>query len=296
MINQDNIRDTKQNIQQTKNAYEFKVISLKAMRDIYNLKQSVTGIVEHFAFMYEGAGGAISTVTVPVDSFFKEILTNATLLNNMFDLQTSSSGPSSYSLRFNKSYIMENSIFAQMAFQSNQVQKFDIQQIYGGTAMDFYNNAKQQTHLDYVQYSKLTKAEKEGIKQSGIYRRGSSYLVVRKNFETGFLAQSIFNAYVNNKNFQYEKDQIPWYMGEDVQKNGTNIAYSVKSFLEGAPTLMSMNSLDVALSKIIYILAVQKDANQIKDNLKSYVFSAAQTMDAAFENELRSLPLIGGII
>ena len=298
MINQDIIKNTQQNIQQTKSAYEFKKISLEAMRDVYSLKQQVTGIVEHFAFMYEGVGGAISTVTVPVDSFFKEILNvnNAELMNNMFNLQTSSSGPSNFSLRFNKSYIFENSIFSQMAFQSNQVQKFDIEKIYGGTAMDFYNNAKQQAHLDYVKYSKLTKAEKEDIQKSGIYRRGASYLVVRKDFETGFLSQSIFNSYINNKNFQYEKDQVPWYMGEDVRKEGTNIGYSVKSFLEGAPTLMSMNSLDVALSKIIYVLAVQHDASKIKDTLKSYVFSAAQTMDNAFQTELRSLPLVGGFI
>ena len=161
-------------------------------------------------------------------------------------------------------------------------------------AMNLYDSLKRQAKNMYVPYKKLTKKERAKVDNdfmNDVLRVDYGYLVVRKEFQTGFIAQNIFNAYINQMSYKYETDRVAWYKGEDVRKNNSNIGYSVKSLLEQSPTLYAVNSVQNALTAIITTLEATMNLpiNQIKGQLESAVFSAASEIGSIFSEDLNEL-------
>ena len=68
------------------------------MRDVYNLRQSITGRTEKFALIYRGARNVITTTEVDISTFFQNLLNNL----NSLELHTSDN-IMDYGLRFNNS-------------------------------------------------------------------------------------------------------------------------------------------------------------------------------------------------
>lgn len=293
---QTNLQAGQQNIHMNANLNIFKQVMLEIGRDVYKLKQEVTGITEHFAFMYRGANrSGLKAVTVPVDTFFNQLLNNPDF-NKVIQVEQRGSGFKDWSLRFNNS--ATKSVLGQLA-QSGQGILHNINAIIDENgvwhnAMNLYDSLKRQAKNMYVPYKKLTKKERAKVDNdfmNDVLRVDYGYLVVRKEFQTGFIAQNIFNAYINQMSYKYETDRVAWYKGEDVRKNNSNIGYSVKSLLEQSPTLYAVNSVQNALTAIITTLEATMNLpiNQIKGQLESAVFSAANEIGSMFSEDLNEL-------
>ena len=309
-VAQNNLRDVRNGIEYNKQTQALQRTMLEIGRDVYKLKQEVTGVTEQFAFMYRGNNkSAISVVTVPVNQFFNAIL-NIPDINKMLVLEQRSGGFNTWSLRFNSNKSTLRNILGQLA-DMNGASSFDISSILDRdgnsiNAMQLYKRERGATQGRVMAYGKLRKKEKEAVDKGkgqsfnnaqGIYREDPKgyWIVNRNSFQTGFIAQEIFNAFMNETTYNYQTDRIAWYKGEDVTgKNG--IGYSVKSFLEQTPTLYAVSSLNNALTEIITALTTVQnlDLNSIKSYLKSAVFSAASEIGAAFSSEMSQLPLLNG--
>ena len=288
-------------------------ISLTIMRDVYNLKEAITGITEKFALMYRGGRNIMSVVEVNVSTFFSTVLNN----NDIFNV-TQGDDFNNWGLRFNDK-TMRKMLIANKFGVGTNIDKLNVgQNILLNDTKDisqFYRNQRDKLTIVSKSFKELNKTElrwagydpetlnfvgggKQGKFSKGItgmiLRVDSTYLIVEKEFASGFIAQSIFNAYKNNQVYNYETDKLDWYLGGDVSTidaNGNKIEYSVKSFLEGAPSLVSINSLFTVVNKILAVLISQKnqDITTITQTLKSYVFKAAEPIAEASRQEIDNL-------
>ena len=284
-------------------AQDITRISLNIMRDVYNLRQDIVGTTEKFALMYRGAKNVISTIEVDISTFFTVLLNNPAI-----NLQTSDN-IMDYGLRFNNSVmrnLLKNGAFGKgqnLDFGSGEYElaKFYRSQRDALTIREKTFAELNKTELRWAGYDKngnYTGNIKQGIedKQTGILRiEGGKYWIVAKKNASGFVAQEIFNMSKNGGRFNPIADTVDWYLGGDVTSGNTE--YSVKSFLEHAPSLVTINSLFTVVNRILTVLISQKnkDINTIRNTLKSYVFKAAEPIAAASAEELDSLLAILGI-
>lgn len=292
---QDNLSAGKDNIEYNKAVENFRRVILEIGRDVYKLREEVTGITEYFAFTYKGNTGAMASTTVSVDQFFNSLL-NDPAFQNVLKIEFRGSGLKDWSFRFNKA--ATKSVLSQLV-DKNKAKEWIIDTILNKdgiaqSAMELYQAERNRVTTSFVPYKQLRKGERKKIDakfSDDIYRTDYGYLVVRKNYQTGFIAQSIFNAFINQSNYNYETDRIAWYKGADVMDNKSNIGYSVKNLLDQAPTLFAVNSVERALYEINTTLnRVQHlDIGQIREALRKAVFSSAQEMDVAANTDIETL-------
>lgn len=298
---QTNLQAVQNNIEYNKAINSFQRVVLEISRDVYKLRQEVTGITEHFAFTYSGGRNKMVATTVPVDQFFNELLNNPSF-SEVLKLEQRGTGIKDWSLRFNNR--ATKSVLAQLVENGKGI-NYVIDEILNENgksvnAKNLYNTAKKVTYNKFVSYKELNKKERAKVDSSfgnDVDRVSYKYLVVRKSFQTGFIAQSIFNAFMNQTNYKYETDRIAWYKGVDVIKNGTNIGYSVKNLLDQAPTLFALNSVERALHEINVTLTRVKNLgfDKIKSVLKQAVFSPAKELNAPVNAEIEDLLNILGV-
>lgn len=292
---QNNLQTAQNNIEYNKAINSFQKVVLEISRDVYKLREEVTGIVEHFAFTYSGGKGKIAATTIPVDQFFNDLLNNPAF-SEVLKLEQRGTGINDWAFRFNNR--ATKSVLAQLVENGKGV-NYIIENILNEdgnfvNAKNLYNTAKQATYNKFIRYKDLNKKEKSRVDSqfgNDIDRIDYGYLVVRKSFQTGFVAQSIFNAFINNTNYRYETDRVAWYKGADVMKEGTNIGYSVKNLLNQAPTLFAVNSVERALREINITLARIKnlDFDTIKSVLKQAVFSPAEELGLAANTDIEDI-------
>lgn len=292
---QNNLQTAQNNIEYNKAINSFQKVVLEISRDVYKLREEVTGIVEHFAFTYSGGRGKIAATTIPVDQFFNDLLNNPAF-SEVLKLEQRGTGINDWAFRFNNR--ATKSVLAQLVENGKGI-NYIIENILNEdgnfvNAKNLYNTAKQATYNKFIRYKDLNKKEKSRVDSqfsNDIDRINYGYLVVRKSFQTGFVAQSIFNAFINNTNYRYETDRIAWYKGADVMKEGTNIGYSVKNLLNQAPTLFAVNSVERALREINITLARVKnlDFDTIKSVLKQAVFSPAEELGLAANTDIEDI-------
>lgn len=292
---QNNLQTAQNNIEYNKAINSFQKVVLEISRDVYKLREEVTGIVEHFAFTYSGGRGKIAATTIPVDQFFNDLLNNPAF-SEVLKLEQRGTGINDWAFRFNNR--ATKSVLAQLVENGKGI-NYIIENILNEdgnfiNAKNLYNTAKQATYNKFIRYKDLNKKEKSRVDSqfsNDIDRINYGYLVVRKSFQTGFVAQSIFNAFINNTNYRYETDRVAWYKGADVMKEGTNIGYSVKNLLNQAPTLFAVNSVERALREINITLARVKnlDFDTIKSVLKQAVFSPAEELGLAANTDIEDI-------
>lgn len=292
---QNNLQTAQNNIEYNKAINSFQKVVLEISRDVYKLREEVTGIVEHFAFTYSGGRGKIAATTIPVDQFFNDLLNNPAF-SEVLKLEQRGTGINDWAFRFNNR--ATKSVLAQLVENGKGI-NYIIENILNEdgnfiNAKNLYNTAKQATYNKFIRYKDLNKKEKSRVDSqfsNDIDRINYGYLVVRKSFQTGFVAQSIFNAFINNTNYRYETDRIAWYKGADVMKEGTNIGYSVKNLLNQAPTLFAVNSVERALREINITLTRVKnlDFDTIKSVLKQAVFSPAEELGLAANTDIEDI-------
>lgn len=298
---QTNLQTAQNNIEYNNAINSFQRLVLEISRDVYKLRGEVTGITEHFAFTYSGGRNKMVATTVPVDQFFNELLNNPSF-SEVLKLDQTGTGIKDWSFRFNNR--VTKSVLAQLAKDRKGI-SYDIDKILNENgistkAKNLYNTLKKISYNKFVPYKKLHKRERAKVDlQFGndVDRVNYGYLVVRKSFQTGFIAQSIFNAFINQTNYKYETDRIAWYKGVDVMKNGTNIGYSVKNLLDQPPTLFALNSVERALHEINVTLTRVKNLgfDKIKSVLKQAVFSPAKELNAPANAEIEDLLNILGV-
>ena len=298
---QTNLQAAQNNIEYNKAINSFQRVVLEISRDVYKLREGVTGITEHFAFTYSGGRNKMVATTVPVDQFFNELLNNPSF-SEVLKLEQRGIGIKDWSFRFNNR--ATKSVLAQLVENGKGI-NYVIDEILNENgksvnAKNLYNTAKKVTYNKFVSYKELNKKERAKVDSqfgNDVDRVSYKYLVVRKSFQTGFIAQSIFNAFINQTNYKYETDRIAWYKGADVMKDGTNIGYSVKNLLDQAPTLFALNSVERALHEINVTLTRVKNLgfDKIKSVLKEAVFSPAQELNASANAEIEDLLNILGV-
>lgn len=298
---QTNLQAAQNNIEYNKAIDSFQRVVLEISRDVYKLREGVTGVTEYFAFTYSGGRNKMVATTVPVDQFFNELLNNPNF-SEVLKLEQRGTGIKDWSFRFNNR--ATKSVLAQLVENGKGI-NYVIDEILNENgvsvnAKNLYNTAKKASYSKFIPYKKLSKKERDQADSqfgNDIDRVNYGYLVVRKSFQTGFIAQSIFNAFINQTNYKYETDRIAWYKGVDVMKNGTNIGYSVKNLLDQAPTLFALNSVEHALHEINVTLTRVKNLgfDKIKSILKKAVFSPAQELNAAANADIEDILNILGV-
>ena len=278
----------------------IKRISLQIMRDVYNLRQSITGRTEKFALIYRGERNVITTTEVDISTFFQK------LLNNLKSLELhTSENIMDYGLRFNNSTMRgllkqgkfgEGTNMTLEGYDQNSLASFYRTQRDTLTTVEKTFKELNKTELRWVgldEKGTVIGQQKQGDKENnitGVLRNeNGKYFIVEKKYASGFIAQEIFNAYKNKTPYEYKTDKVDWFLGGDVEHG--NMDYSVKSFLEGAPSLVSINSLFTVVNKILSVLLSQQDQpiETIQEQLKSYVFSSSKVIADTANKEINDL-------
>ena len=118
----------------------------------------------------------------------------------------------------------------------------------------------------------------------------SYYIVLERAMKsgTGFITQGLFGKEIGDSNWTFKPDNRPWFAGADsTDKEGNT--YSVKSFLEGDPSLVSLNSLHKTSYEIIRVLSSPLNTNTVKDYLKDQLFAGGNAMSDAFDRDVDKL-------
>lgn len=297
--------NAKDNINYNQAITTFQKILLEASRDIYTLREQVTGISEYFAFVYKGSSGGMYSTTVSVDQFFSSILNN-NAFTAIFNFEQRSGGINQWSLRFDNA--VTKSVLTQLANQqkatvSENPMTIKDEKGIEQDALDFYEARKGKKVNSWVKFDSLKPEEKATINDfiaAGLQvdRIADKYLVVR-TAQTGFIAQEIFNSYVNGTNYKYSTDRVAWYKGADVDSKDGTKGYSVKNLIAGAPTLFAVSSVSKALREIVITLqrvqAKNLDGNSIKNILKQAVFGISQNIENQANKDIEEVLDILGV-
>lgn len=267
---------------------EVKKLSMKLMGLTLMLKQDIEqSKEEHFAFIYSGDSNVTSVITVPMHTIlFKEGFDQ--FLNLEFGNINRWNGAEDQRLRFN------SSILEQLK-QTQGAKTFNLQDDFSSR----YNTAKDQGYEKIIR-TKSNK-RKERLEQNGyVYReQQGQYWIVAKTIQnqTGFISQGLFSEFIQDasidiikqQNGEFRPDNNPWYgLADSTSKNG--LGYSVKSFLEGDPGLVSLNSLYQVTDIIIKKLGDKTlNIKGVKDYLKQSVFSGARIVTNAFNKDLNEI-------
>ena len=293
----------------TYNDNEIIKASLEIMRDVYSLREQIIGVTEKFTFIYRGGTNVLSVKEIPVHEFFNKILqaTEDSDYNysNIFSLSPENKSFNDQGLRFNKAQMNKILKGNDGIFGKREDMKSIKGLKKGQTLSAFFREKRDQlkeisksSYKDLNQYEKkwvidwFARRKKGNIEKniSGFLRyEEGKYFITAKEFNAGFIAQEIYNAWKNDQNYDYKVDKVPWYQGGDV-KDSKNIEYSVKSFLEGSPALITINSLFTVVNKILTALIAGKgDSSEAQGLLRNEVFDASNTIAQAGGNDIQNL-------
>ena len=257
---------------------QYKRYALQMMGLVYNLKKDITGIEEHFSFIYKGESGAAVYFDIPVTNFLFHPET-LNLINLQYGALSRWNGGIDQNLRF------KSSIGSQLStiYTSGQEKNFE--------NFDFINRRKQEISFkkEYKRYSNaVKKAEELGI-DIPIYREDAAYYVVeKKGAQSGFVDQGLFGQYINKDNkASFKGDNRDWFKEPDVTDRKINQGYSVKSFLGSNPSLVSLSSLYQVSSTIITALSSPANTKDVINNLNEQVFKAAETIDSVANADIQ---------
>ena len=274
------LQKSRQTIYDVHDQDKFKKISLQAMQHIYQLKETVTGVTEKFLLTYRGIKRSKSvayTMEVPMDYFFENLGPYLEMANDVTMGTHSDSINDPWSIRFSNTISDQLRKIAEENDPNINIHDFDIKS---------YNALKKmKSYRKEVNLKAATKSERRKIKEGQyseiIYRDGGKYFVVTKDFQTGFLSQALEAMTYSDepRTFKYGLDSVSWVAGYDITKKDQNgqiiTGYSMKSFLEGMPTLLRIDSLHSTLTNIINILSNGTSPEKQKTKLMENIFSTA---------------------
>ena len=275
------------------NQEQYIKTATQLMALVYSLRRDVNeGKEEHFALIYKGDSSIAKYTDIPVLEFLldENILDYVELgLGNI----KSWSGSISHSIRFKSS----------IGSQLEKKQLWNKQQKNFQDGKKFLREFYENTGL--TKEYKKTKSNLTKLRNflndlgynsdviNSIIREDDSYYVFKlgaeEDFQTGFVAQGLFGREVNpgSKYETFQVDNRDWYKGPDViSKDGQE--YSVKSFLAGAPGLVSINSLYTVCDSILGILntmnneSSDNDMANITNKLRTEIFD----LDAAANKDI----------
>lgn len=279
------------------NENKFKNLAARMMALVYGLRADLTGVEEHFSFVYQGDTGLAEAITVPVSEF----LLNENIINNM-DLAFGSisdwSGTEDRRLKFNSSVLSQLKGLslgntAQSYLYGNNVNNYQHLTL-NKNFMQQYETIKNSYYLKKLNIwdsedLAAQDAEKNG-KNAFILRVDQNYWIVQKKiaYQSGFIVQGLFGYNVGDINATFKPDNNPWYQTPDtIGSDGKE--YSVKSFIEGDPSLVSLNSLYKVSSQIIEILkpgGQYKRTQTVIKHLKSDIFKITQKIENQANKDL----------
>ena len=271
-----------------------KKLSLQAMNLVMMLKQDLTKTnEEHFAFIYKGEDGAAYSITVPMHT----ILLNETYLNNI-------------ELNYGDINRWNGGEDQKLSFKSSIIEQIRKTQLNGEKGQEMSNFINQYNSLKGTTYTKETRHEwdsqafwdtLETAQISGLswaIRQDKKYWVIQREvaYQTGFLAQGLFSKFLGSQKKIEElakPDNNPWYGIADSYDKKNQLSYSVKSFLEGDPSLISLNSLYQVTENIINtmssFLTNNTNLDEMTGYLKEKVFQGAKIVSDAFNSDIKKL-------
>lgn len=289
---QEQLREARKSLYQFKENDKVIKLSMKLMNLVMMLKQDITNEAEEkFSFIYKGQDGVAYSIEVPLHN----ILLNDKLISYISiqngDIQNWA-GTDDQFLRFDSSIIgqmkniintTDNSSFSIRKMPSF-IAKYDTAKEtakYLVSSRHRYGSKKfRQTIEDLIGNS-------ESNRLDWYIRKDKQYYVIYRELRpgTGFLAQGLYGQEIGDPKATFRPDNNPWYgLADSTDKYGQS--YSVKSFLEGDPSLVSLHSLHKITFEIIRILSSPLKTDTIQSFLKQQIFQGGQIMSQAFDQEV----------
>ena len=289
---QEQLREARKSLYQFKENDKVIKLSMKLMNLVMMLKQDITNEAEEkFSFIYKGQDGVAYSIEVPLHN----ILLNDKLISYI-SIQTGDiqnwAGTDDQFLRFDSSIIgqmkniintTDNSSFS-IRKMPDFMAKYDTAKEsakYLVSSRHRYGSNKfKQTIEDLIGNS-------ENNRLDWYIRKDKQYYVIYRELKpgTGFLAQGLYGQEIGDPKATFRPDNNPWYgLADSTDKYGQS--YSVKSFLEGDPSLVSLHSLHKITFEIIRILSSPLETDTIQSFLKQQIFQGGQILSQAFDQEV----------
>lgn len=255
------LRNKRTEIYGLRDREQLKKIAMQAMGTIYQMRAIFSDGVEEEIGVTFSQGGFVKLVHIPMSEFLKDqtIIDNISVTETAL-LDTIQGDPWQLSINFNTSVMNR------------------LQQLAGPS------NIKD-TKVAYNEYKAML-----DISNAAIYRIDPKYTVI----QSGFVAEALARMVMLNEEFKYQQDRGDWYKGSDIE--GQGIHMSVKNAMEGAPTLLRINSLQTVIKKLIQALSQKRinkesvqtetGAQAIVSKIRSEIFGLNDSVENYLETTL----------